>query len=111
MRATTTLSLTLSDGYCLFSDPNPLPTPDHLHDWYRFWGRSLGRPKVKGERKLDGSIQRKFDRGLAVYNPPGNKPVTIDFTTPHTAASSRKTAMTFTVPAGDGDLFLKEDQK
>lgn len=32
MRATTTLSLTISDGYCLFSDPNPLPTPDHLHD-------------------------------------------------------------------------------
>jgi len=32
MRATTTLSLVLSDGYCLFADPNPLPTPDHLHD-------------------------------------------------------------------------------
>lgn len=111
MRATTTLCLTLSDGYCLFSDPNPLPTPDHLHDWYGFWDRSLGRPQAKGDRKLDGSIQRKFDRGLAVYNPPGNKPVTIDFMTPHTAASSRKTAMTFTVPAGDGDLFLKEDGK
>ncbi|MGA2034623.1 MAG: dual specificity protein phosphatase, partial [Thermoguttaceae bacterium] len=27
MRATTTLALTHSDGYCLFSDPNPLPTP------------------------------------------------------------------------------------
>lgn len=36
MRCVTTLSLTQSDGYCLFSDPNPLPTPDHLHTWYPF---------------------------------------------------------------------------
>ena len=110
MRATTTLSLTLSDGYCLFSDPNSLPTPDHLHDWYEFWDRSLGRPKAKGVRKKDGSIQREFDQGLAVYNPLGNKPVTADFTTPHTAASSKKVAMTFTVQPGDGDLFLKPSQ-
>lgn len=107
MRATTALSLTLSDGYCLFSDPNPLPTPDHLHDWYEFWDRSLGRPKAKGRQREDGSFQREFDQGLAVYNPLGNKPVTVSFTTPHTAASTKKTAMTFTVSPGDGDLFWK----
>ena len=43
MRATTTLSLTLSDGYCLFADPDPLPTADHLHDWYPYWNKSLGK--------------------------------------------------------------------
>lgn len=32
MRATTTLALVFSNGYVLFSDPNSLPTPDHLHD-------------------------------------------------------------------------------
>ena len=37
MRATTALALTHSDGYCLFSDPNPLPTGDHRHNWYPFW--------------------------------------------------------------------------
>ena len=111
MRATTTLSLTLSDGYCLFSDPNPLSTPDHLHDWYDFWDRSLGRPIAKGHWKKDGSIQREFEQGLAVYNPLGNTPVTVDFKTPHTAASSRKTATTFTIPPGDGDLLWKEAQK
>lgn len=42
MRATTTLALTHSDGYCLFSDPNPLPTPDHLHNWYSF-GNGVGK--------------------------------------------------------------------
>ncbi|MBL7140397.1 MAG: hypothetical protein ISS74_05755, partial [Planctomycetes bacterium] len=41
MRATTTLVLTHSDGYCLFSDPNDLPTPDHRHDWYPFWDNGL----------------------------------------------------------------------
>lgn len=111
MRATTTLSLTLSDGYCLFSDPNPLPTPDHLHDWYEFWDRSLGHPKAGGGTKEDGSIQREFDQGLVVYNPPGNKPVTLKLTMPHTAASTRKTATSFTVPPGDGDLFWIDGRK
>lgn len=105
MRATTTLALTLSDGYCLFSDPNPLPTPDHLHDWYAFWDRSLGRPKAKGGRRNDGSIQREYERGVVVHNPMGNQTVTISFSVPHTAASSRKTAKTFLVAPGDGDLF------
>ena len=108
MRATTTLSLTPADGYCLFSDPNPLPTPGHLHDWYEFWDRNLGRPNAKSGRKEDGSIQREFDEGLAVYNPFGTKPVSVSFTMPHTAASSKTTAMTFKVPSGDGDLFLKD---
>lgn len=111
MRATTTLSLVLSDGYCLFSDPNPLPTPDHLHDWYEFWDSNLGRPKGQGSRQSDGSIQREFDQGLAVYNPFGNHPVTLEFTTPRTAASSRKTVTTFTMAPGDGELFLAGEQK
>ena len=37
MRATTTLALTQSDGFCLFSDPNTLPAPDHELAWYPFW--------------------------------------------------------------------------
>ena len=48
LRATTTLSLVRSDGYALFSDPNPLPTPDHLHDWYPFWDKSLGKTAGDG---------------------------------------------------------------
>ena len=54
MRATTTLALTHGDGYCLFSDPNPLPTPDHMHNWYPFWNKSLGRPLRSGPRLLMG---------------------------------------------------------
>ena len=69
MRATTTLALTHSDGYCLFSDPNPLPTPDHLHDWYSFWNKSLGRPVGKGNANSDGTVRREFENGTVVYNP------------------------------------------
>jgi hypothetical protein len=106
MRATTTLALTLSDGYCLFSDPNPLPTPDHLHDWYDFWNRSLGRPAAKGVSREDGGFQRAFERGFAVYNPMGNKPITVKFAEPHRRASSGEVAASFIVPPCDGDLFL-----
>jgi hypothetical protein len=111
MRATTTLALTLSDGYCLFSDPNPLPTPDHLHDWYEFWNKSLGRPKAPGVKMDDGSFQREFNRGTAVYNPLANKLITVTFDKPRTRASTRQEARSFTVPPGDGDLFLVPNAK
>ena len=75
MRATTTLALTLSSGYCLFSDPNPLPTPDHLHNWYPFWNKSLGRPVSAGAAAADGTVRREFDNGTVVYNPMGNKTI------------------------------------
>jgi len=68
VRATTTLALTHSDGYCLFSDPNPLPTPDHLHNWYSFWNKSLGKPVAKGTADPDGTVRREFENGTAVYN-------------------------------------------
>lgn len=106
MRAVTTLSLTLSDGYCLFSDPNPLPTPDHLHNWYDFWNRSLGKPKANGHAQEDGTFVREFAKGTAVFNPPDNKAVTLTFKHPVTAISSNSTTVTFTLQPGDGELFL-----
>ncbi|MFM7188690.1 MAG: putative glycoside hydrolase [Armatimonadota bacterium] len=106
MRATTTLALTMSDGYCLFSDPNPLPTPDHLHDWYPFWDCDLGKPLEKGRRSPDGSFQRRFTNGIAVHNPPGNRAIVMSFSTPHQAASTGVIAKRFTLDAGDGDIFI-----
>jgi hypothetical protein len=106
MRATTTLTLTLSDGYCLFSDPNPLPTPDHLHDWYDFWDRSLGRPAAKVVSREDGAFQREFEKGVVVYNPMGNRPITVKFADPRRQASTGESGRSFVVPACDGDLFL-----
>jgi hypothetical protein len=107
MRATTTLALTLSDGYCLFSDPNPLPTPDHLHDCYPFWDCELGKPTEKGRRVSDGSFQRRFTNGLVVHNPPGNRQVDIVFDQLSKAVSTGALGKRFTVSSGDGDIFLR----
>jgi hypothetical protein len=108
MRAVTTLSLTLSDGYCLFGDPNPLPSPDHLHDWYPFWDKSLGRPVEVGRDRPDGAIERRFERGLAVHNPMGNAPVELSFSTLHRSLATGLIARGHRIASADGDIFLAE---
>jgi hypothetical protein len=111
MRATTALSLTRSDGFCLFGDPNELPTPDHLHDWYLFWDRSLGQAAAPGFARPDGAWQRAFSQGDCLYNPPGNPPVTITFSENRRSVASGNIGQTFTVPAFDGDLFVRVPDK
>lgn len=107
MRATTTLALTHSDGYCLFSDPNPLPAPDHLHNWYTFWSRSLGRPVAPGAANSDGTVRREFENGTVVYNPMGNKATSVTFPEDRRSAATGKTARSHRLESPDGDLFLK----
>jgi hypothetical protein len=109
MRATTTLALTHSDGYCLFSDPNPLPTPDHLHNWYPFWDTSLGEPVAKGRKNGDGTWSRDFENGKAVYNPMGSRPVSITFSQNHRSASTGKTSHIHELGSPDGDIFLRTE--
>jgi hypothetical protein len=107
MRVTTTLALTRSDGYCLFSDPNTLPSPDHLHDWYSFWDTALGTPVSDGEQAGDGTWKRDFTGGTAVYNPLGNAEVEVVFEEDRTSAATGITAKYHTLPAFDGDIYLK----
>jgi hypothetical protein len=111
MRSVTTLALTHSDGCCLFSDPNDLPTDDHLHDWYDFWNKGLGRPVHEGYLRNDGAWQRPFTGGTAIYNPEGNKPVTVAFDKPHRSRATGKTGLEFVVPALDGDIFIAVEGK
>ena len=108
MRLTTTLALTRSDGYCLFADPNPLPSSDHLHDWYAFWDAPLGRPLGRGNEQKDGSYRREFSGGTAVYNPMGNPPVQLSFDEPRRSQAFQKIGNSHTIPGGEGDLLLKE---
>ncbi|MDA1193509.1 MAG: putative glycoside hydrolase, partial [Candidatus Poribacteria bacterium] len=107
MRATTTMTLTHSDGFALFSDPNPLPTPDHLHDWYPFWDAPLGKPVELGFRRDDGAYQREFSGGTAVYNPMGNERVAVEFDSPRRSAASGETGTRHEIGSPDGDLFLR----
>jgi hypothetical protein len=108
MRATTTLALTCSNGYCLFSDPNPLPTGDHRHNWYPFWDTNLGKPTDPGVTMPDGTIRREFDNGTVVNNPMGNKTTTITFDQPRISAATGKTSKSHTLNSSDGDIYLNQ---
>ncbi len=108
MRAVTTLSLTHCDGYCLFSDPNPLPTGDHRHNWYSFWDKRLGRPVAKGNESSDGTARREFDHGAAVYNPMDNKTVTVTFAEPRTSVATGLTSREHELASPDGDIYIRE---
>lgn len=105
MRATTTLGLTMSDGYTLFADPNTLPTPDHLHDWYSFYDTNLGKPISPGSLQSNGSWSREFTNGTVVYNPMGNSTVNITFSQQRRSAANGTISTTHSVPALDGDIF------
>jgi len=114
MRAATTLSLTHSNGYCLFGDPNRLPTPDHLHSWYQFWNKSLGKPtEAPGRMRKDGSYVREFQNGTVIYNSSLNHgPVTITFSDQRIRASQadpqlQPAGTAFVIEPCDGDIFLK----
>ena len=108
MRSVTTLSLTHSDGYCLFADPNDLPTPDHLHDWYNFWDKGLGRPVKSGVQRADGVWEREFTNGIVVYNPAGGASVNLRFDEARRSRATGLTATEHTVNANDGDIFLSK---
>lgn len=109
MREVTTLSLVFSNGYVLFSDPNG--PPDHLHDWYAFWDKSLGRPvgplATLNRPDLSGAYTRLYEHGEVVFNPPSNQPASITFPEPRRSSATNTIGRSFTIAPGDGDLFLK----
>ena len=107
MRAVTTLSLTHSDGYTLYADPNPLKTPDHYHDWYPFWDVKLGKPKGKGVTQENGTTLREFDGGIVVYNHYGNPKATVTFNEERKRVSNGQIGNSFSINGRDGDIFVK----
>ena len=105
MRATTTLSLTHSDGYVVFCFEN--------HDekyWYDFWDADLGRPVGPKSRLYDEDIPglylREFTNGWAAYNHSGSEQ---QITLPELAVgvASRLEETTHTLPDIDGEMYLR----
>jgi hypothetical protein len=106
MRFATTLCLCCSDGYLLYSDP--FPTPGHPHDWYSFWKQSLGAPsEAAGRVNRDGSYGRNFKNGTVRFNPPDNREIQVEFDVPFTRQSTREVGTRFSIPPGDGDIFIR----
>lgn len=112
MRLITTLTLCLSDGYCLFSDPNGLPTPDHQHRWYEFWNKSLGKPIGRGaplgmaNKAHPLGWYRDFERGRVVCVLPDAQAFQLELAMPHRSAATDRVSKAHTIAPGDGDLLL-----
>ena len=113
MRFFTTMSLTLSDGYTLY-------TLGHIggqkqygkHIWHSFWDADLGQPvgpkTQRYQEDIEGLYIREFTNGWAVYNRSGQaQTITLPSSaTPvsdrgHTAAS-----LTHLLPDLDGEIYL-----
>ena len=113
MRLVSTLTLCLSDGYCLFSDPNDLPTADHLHRWYDFWDKSLGKPLGRGaplgmaDKAHPMGWYRDFEHGRVICVLPDAQAFQLELDVPHKSAATGKISKAHTVPPGDGDLLLR----
>ena len=105
MRAFTTLGLTHSDGYVLFSDS----LRNHGHFWYDFWDADLGRPvgpKAQLYEDLPGLYIREFTNGWAVYNHSG-EPQKITLPEEVISVASGLTNTLHALPNLDGGIYLK----
>ena len=112
MRVFTTMSLTHSDGYCIFKAP--VKAVGEIfgggHIWHDFWDADLGKPVgEKGQLcdGCDGLFIREFTNGWAVYNRSG-QPQKIQFPMQATGVEIGLTNTTHIVPDLDGEMYLKQ---
>ena len=112
MRVFTTMSLTHSDGYVLYTDGvRDLGGPHHGHLWHNFWDANLGHPvgsKAQMYRDIEGLFIREFTNGWAVYNRSGTaQTITLpSSTTPVSNRGDNSASLTHTLPDLDGEIYL-----
>ena len=104
MRATTTMSLTHSDGYVQF----PIGTSDEKY-WYEFWDTDLGQPvgpKFQLYENIKRLYIREFTNGWAVYNHSG-EPQVITLPEEVQGVASGSVNTEHELPNLDGEMYLK----
>ena len=110
MRAMTTLSLTHSDGYVLFSTN----VYDFNHYWYDFWNADLGRPVSEEKAQLynnrEGLYIREYTNGWAVYNHSG-EPQVITLPEKVQGVASGLVNTEHALPNLDGEMYLRVKPK
>ena len=112
MRVFTTMSLTLSDGYVLYTDGTRFIAPSfphHAHIWYDFWDAALGQPvgeKAQLDENREGLFIREFTNGWAVYNRSG-KSQEIHLPEQAAGVESGLRNITHIIPDLDGEIYLK----
>ena len=109
MRVFTTMSLTLSDGYALYTTGHYYQ--DHI--WYDFWDADLGQPVGPTAQRYQEDIEslyiREFTNGWAVYNRSG-EPQSITLPASAFPVSDRidsGPSTTHQLPNFDGEIYLK----
>ena len=109
MRVFTTMSLTCSDGYALYTTGHYYQ--DHI--WYDFWDADLGRPVGPTAQRYQEDIEslyiREFTNGWAVYNRSGNaQTITLPASaTPVSDRGNNAASNTHLLPDLDGEIYLK----
>ena len=113
MRVITTLGLTHSDGYVLYTDGvrdfGP-PYPHHHHWWHPFWDSNLGQPiglKAQPDQNIEGLFIREFTNGWAVYNRSGAaQTITLPASaTPVSDRGNNAASQTHLLPDLDGEIY------
>ena len=123
MRVFTTLSLTHSDGYVIYTKgrtrypalhPYALSPqePGFTHLWYPFWDADLGQPvgpKAQRYKDLPGLFIREFTNGWAVYNRSGAaQTITLPASaTPISDTGNNAASQTHLLPDLDGEIYRK----
>ena len=109
MRLFTTMSLTLSDGYALYTTG----TYYQDHFWYPFWDADLGQPigptTQRYQEDIEGLYIREFTNGWAVYNRSGQAQA-ITLASSANSVSDRgnnDASITHLLPDLDGEIYLK----
>ena len=114
MRLFTTMSLTLSDGYTLYTLGTIGGQKQYQkHIRHPFWDADLGQPVEPTVKRYQDDIEglyiREFTNGWAVYNRSGQAQT---ITLPSSAASvsdrgSNDASLTHLLPDLDGEIYLK----
>ena len=122
MRLFTTLSLTHSDGYVLYTDgmrdfntpDNPVRVPSFQHIWYDFWDADLGQPvgpkAALYEDATPGLFIREFTNGWAVYNRSGS-PQAVTLPEEVQGVSNGSVGTGHVLPDLDGEIYLRVKPK
>ena len=112
MRVFTTLGLTQSNGYVLYTDGRRFVDPQaahHAHIWYNFWDAELGQPigeKAQLYENQEGLFIREFTNGWAVYNRSGGaQEIRLPEQAMGVESGIRNTH--HTIPDLDGEIYLK----
>jgi hypothetical protein len=75
--------------------------------WYKEYDAHLGYPKGVAYKNSNGTWQRDYEGGTVIVNGTHYDAV-IQFSSPHTDASTEEIAQQFTLPSFDGRIFSSE---